>query len=68
MPYFDELDLLDQAQNEAESLADTMGFVSDIDRRKFVFSSIVAAAATTFGFGAKVIAQLKMLTAIAGNL
>ena len=57
MPYFDELDLLDQAQNEAESLALTMGFVSDVDRRKFVFMSVAAAAATTFGFGAKAIAQ-----------
>lgn len=57
MPYFDELDLLDQAQTEAESLADTMGFVSDLDRRKFVFMSVAAAAATTFGFGAKAIAQ-----------
>lgn len=57
MSYFDELDLLDEAQIEAESLADTMGFVSDLDRRKFVFMSIAAAAATTFGFGAKSIAQ-----------
>ena len=57
MPHFDELDLLDQAQIEAESLAQTMGFVSDVDRRKFVFMSVAAAAATTFGFGAKAIAQ-----------
>jgi hypothetical protein len=55
--YFDELDLLDEAQNEAEQVADEMHFESDVDRRKFIFLSITAAAASTFGFGAKALAQ-----------
>ncbi len=53
----DELDLLDQAQTDAERTADEMVFESGIDRRQFVFFSLVSAAATTFGFGAKAIAQ-----------
>ncbi len=53
----DELDLLDQAQADAECTADGMAFASDIDRRQFVFVSLVTAAATTFGFGAKALAQ-----------
>ena len=57
MPRHDELDLLDQAQNEAEQIAGEMGFTSEVDRRNFVFLSLAAAAATTFGFGAKAIAQ-----------
>jgi Asp-tRNA(Asn)/Glu-tRNA(Gln) amidotransferase A subunit family amidase len=54
---YDELDLLDQAQSEAEAIADEIGFTNDVDRRKFVFLSLTAAAATTFGFGSKAIAQ-----------
>ena len=57
MPLHNELDLLDQAQREAEQVAETMGFTSDVDRRKFVFMSLASAAATTFGFGAKAIGQ-----------
>src|SRR5688572_5466879 len=57
MTMHDELDLLDQAQDEAERLADQMEFTSDVDRRNFVFISLAAAAATTFGFGAKALAQ-----------
>ncbi|MGH7677068.1 MAG: amidase, partial [Gemmatimonadaceae bacterium] len=57
MSLHNELDLLDQAQQEAERAADEMGFESDVDRRKFVFISLTAAAATTFGFGAKALAQ-----------
>ena len=57
MSRFDELDLLDQAQIEAEQIADEMGFTSDVDRRSFVFMSLAAAAATTFGFGARALAQ-----------
>jgi hypothetical protein len=55
--FFDELDLLDDAQNEAEQIAEEMHFESDVDRRKFIFLSITAAAASTFGFGAKALAQ-----------
>jgi len=57
MPLFDELDLLDQAEADAERIADEITFTSDLDRRRFVFMSLVTAAATTFGFGAKVLAQ-----------
>jgi Asp-tRNA(Asn)/Glu-tRNA(Gln) amidotransferase A subunit family amidase len=57
MAMYDELDLLDEAQAEAEQLADTMAFASDVDRRKFVFFSLAAAAASTFGFGARALAQ-----------
>ncbi|HEY4303663.1 MAG TPA: amidase [Gemmatimonadaceae bacterium] len=57
MSRFDELDLLEQAQADAEQVADEMGFTNDVDRRKFVFMSLATAAATTFGFGAKAIAQ-----------
>ena len=53
MSLYDELDLLDEAQQEAEREAETIRFDSDLDRRKFVFMSIATAAATTFGFGAK---------------
>ncbi len=52
----DELDLLDQVQNEAELSADVQG-LDGLDRRQFVFWSVVTAAATTFGLGAKAIAQ-----------
>lgn len=57
MHWFDELDLLDQAQQGAEAVAGEMEFASDLDRRKFVFLSLTAAAASTFGFGAKALAQ-----------
>ncbi|HTE47203.1 MAG TPA: amidase [Gemmatimonadaceae bacterium] len=54
---YDELDLLDQAQADAEQMAEELGLASDVDRRRFVFMSLAAAAATTFGFGAKALAQ-----------
>ena len=56
MAMHDELDLLDQAQQDAEIQADAMG-LDGVDRRQFVFMSVTAAAATTFGFGAKALAQ-----------
>lgn len=56
MSFFDELDLLDQAQIDAEQSADEAG-LTGIDRRQFVFASLTAAAATTFGFGAVALAQ-----------
>jgi hypothetical protein len=58
MTIHDELNLLDQAQIEAEQIADEMAFASDVDRRRFVFMSLATAAATTFGFGAKALAQV----------
>jgi Amidase len=53
----DELDLLDQAETDVECAASEMDFASDLDRRQFMFLSLVTAAATTFGFGAKALAQ-----------
>ncbi len=57
MHMHDEFDLLDQAEADTERAADEMDFSSELDRRQFVFLSLVTAAATTFGFGAKAIAQ-----------
>ncbi len=53
---FDELDVLDQLQAETEAEADVRG-LSGVGRREFVFMSLTAAAATTFGFGARALAQ-----------
>jgi Asp-tRNA(Asn)/Glu-tRNA(Gln) amidotransferase A subunit family amidase len=56
MTRYNELDLLDEAEREAQQVAEKMHFDSDVDRRKFVFMSLATAAATTFGFGAKKLA------------
>ena len=56
MTYHDELDLLDQAQNDMTSEADAQG-LEGFDRRHFIFMSLIATAASTFGFGAKALAQ-----------
>ncbi len=53
----DEFDLLEQAETETQRTAGEMEFASELDRRQFVFLSLVTAAATTFGFGAKALAQ-----------
>src|SRR5262245_65645048 len=52
-----ELEFLDYVQDEAELLADEAEAVTGMDRREFVFLSLVTAAASTFGFGARVMAQ-----------
>jgi len=57
MHMHDEFDLLDQAEADTERTADEMDFANELDRRQFVFLSLVTAAATTFGFGAKALAQ-----------
>lgn len=57
MNHRDELDLLDQVQADAESAADDIEWSTGLDRRRFVFHSIVAAAAGMFGLGAAVAAQ-----------
>jgi len=59
MRNFEELDLLDQVQAEAEAAADELVEASNgaFDRRQFVFMSLVTAAASTFGFGARALAQ-----------
>ena len=53
----DELELLDQVQLEAEEMAGEAEELVGIDRREFVFLSLVTAAASTFGFGARALAQ-----------
>jgi len=53
----EELELLDQAQADAESIAEEAEAFTGIDRREFMFMSLVTAAATTFGFGARALAQ-----------
>jgi hypothetical protein len=57
MNWNDEFDTLGQVQREAEQAGDEVVEGSGLDRRHFVFMSVVAAAATTFGFGAKALAQ-----------
>jgi Asp-tRNA(Asn)/Glu-tRNA(Gln) amidotransferase A subunit family amidase len=57
MTWYNELDLLEEAEREAHQVAETMSFATDVDRRKFVFLSLATAAATTFGFGARALSQ-----------
>ena len=53
----DELELLNQLQIETEEIADQVEEVAGIGRRDFVFLTLVSAAASTFGFGARALAQ-----------
>ncbi len=53
----EDLELLDQTQHELEFLGDELEETHGIDRRDFVFWSLVTAAASTFGFGASALAQ-----------
>lgn len=55
--WYDEWDCLDAAEAEAWAEADRRPFASDVDRRQFVFLTVAAAAASTFGFGATAVAQ-----------
>ena len=57
MTYRDELALLDQVEAEHRMLAEEAEELTGIPRREFLFLSLVSAAATTFGFGAKALAQ-----------
>jgi len=52
-----ERELLDQVQDEAELVAGDAEALSGVDRREFVFLTLVTAAASTFGFGARALAQ-----------
>src|SRR5690348_16967040 len=52
-----ELEYLDYVQDEAELMADEAEAVTGMDRREFVFLSLVTAAASTFGFGPRAFAQ-----------
>src|SRR5262245_32810544 len=56
MTIYDELDLLDQAEAEADELAGELELYG-VGRREFVFFSLAAAAASTSGFGARALAQ-----------
>ena len=56
MTFRDELDLLDQAQTDAEQAADQQQ-LTGVNRRQFVFMSLVTAAAGVFGVGAELAAQ-----------
>ena len=49
----EDLELLDQTQHELEFLGEELEETHGIDRRDFVFWSLVTAAASTFGFGAQ---------------
>src|SRR5688500_9027546 len=51
-----ELELLDYLEDGAESMADEAE-LTGLARREFVFLSLMSAAATTFGFGARAMAQ-----------
>src|SRR5262252_7095793 len=53
----EDLEFLDQTQHELEYLGEEMEETHGIDRRDFVFWSLVTAAASTFGFGASALAQ-----------
>ncbi|MGH7616462.1 MAG: hypothetical protein ACREPM_04470, partial [Gemmatimonadaceae bacterium] len=57
--FHDELDLLDQLQADAQQEADVLEAIhgEGFNRREFVFLSLVTAAASTFGFGARALAQ-----------
>ena len=52
-----ELEFLDNVQDEAERMAEEAEEVMGMDRREFVFLSLMTAAASTFGFGARAVAQ-----------
>ena len=49
----EDLEYLDYVQDEAELIADEAEAASGMDRREFVFLSLVSAAASTFGFGSR---------------
>jgi len=51
-----ELELLDSLQDDVEVMADDAE-LSGLARREFVFLSLMTAAASTFGFGARAMAQ-----------
>jgi Asp-tRNA(Asn)/Glu-tRNA(Gln) amidotransferase A subunit family amidase len=53
----EDLEFLDQTQHELEFLGEEMEETAGIDRRDFVFWSLVTAAASTFGLGARALGQ-----------
>lgn len=56
MTFHDELDLLQDAEYDTELSADALA-LDGMARREFVLFSLATAAATTFGFGARALAQ-----------
>ena len=52
-----ELEFLDYVQDESELAAEEAESHTGIDRREFMFMSLVTAAASTFGFGSRAMAQ-----------
>lgn len=56
-PFPEELDLLDAQETLVREHAASMSFANEVDRRQFVFTTLAAAAASTFGFGARALAQ-----------
>lgn len=61
-----ELELLDQVQTEAELMGEEAEELTGLARREFVFLSLVSAAASTFGFGARALAQGGAAGAVTG--
>src|SRR5678816_4641356 len=57
MSIHEDLELLDQTETDLGDIADAVEESTGIDRRDFMFYSLVTAAATTFGFGSRVLAQ-----------
>jgi len=53
----EDLELLDQTESELASIAEGVEESTGMDRRDFMFFSLVTAAATTFGFGSRTLAQ-----------
>src|SRR6185436_11870647 len=57
MSIHEDLELLDQTETDLGDIADAVEESTGIDRRDFMFYSLITAAATTFGFGSRVLAQ-----------
>ena len=53
----EDLEWLDQTETELDHIAGAVEESTGIDRRDFVFWSLVTAAASTFGFGSRALAQ-----------
>ena len=57
MSIHEDLELLDQIETDLQDVAGEIEESTGIARRDFMFYSLVTAAATTFGFGSRVLAQ-----------
>jgi hypothetical protein len=57
MSVHEDLEWLDQTEADLGDLADAVQESTGIERRDFLFWSLVTAAATTFGFGSRALAQ-----------